>query len=83
MSLHQINHQSLLQQKRITDLNPSVIILSGGPNSVHVKGAPTVPSDFFAHCEAKKIPVLGICYGMQLIVQKLGGGGLGGEGKEK
>jgi GMP synthase-like glutamine amidotransferase len=60
-------------QKRITDLNPKVIILSGGPNSVHVEGAPTVPDTFFDHCESHSIPVLGICYGMQLIVQKLGG----------
>jgi GMP synthase-like glutamine amidotransferase len=54
-------------------LNPKVIILSGGPNSVHVEGAPTVPDTFFDHCESHSIPVLGICYGMQLIVQKLGG----------
>jgi GMP synthase (glutamine-hydrolysing) len=60
-------------QKRITDQNPSVIILSGGPNSVHVEGAPTVPEGFFDHCQAHSIPVLGICYGMQLLVQRLGG----------
>ncbi|EEH52370.1 uncharacterized protein MICPUCDRAFT_29652 [Micromonas pusilla CCMP1545] len=62
-----------VDMKRITDLNPKVIILSGGPNSVHVEGAPTVPDTFFDHCESHSIPVLGICYGMQLIVQKLGG----------
>ena len=49
------------------------MILSGGPNSVHVEGAPSVPEGFFDYCTANNIPVLGICYGMQLIVQRLGG----------
>ena len=60
-------------QARITSHNPSVIILSGGPNSVHVEGAPSVPDNFFDHCQTNSIPVLGICYGMQLIVQLMGG----------
>ena len=60
-------------QARITSHNPSVIILSGGPNSVHVEGAPSVPENFFDHCQTNSIPVLGICYGMQLIVQLMGG----------
>ena len=36
-----------------------MIILSGGPNSVHLKGAPTVPDGFFEYCEDKKLPILG------------------------
>eukprot|EP00899_Mesostigma_viride_P010898 jgi/Mesvir1/1980/Mv03483-RA.1 len=58
---------------RIKAENPSVIILSGGPNSVHEEGAPGVPPGFWEYAKSNKIPVLGICYGMQLIVQSLGG----------
>ena len=40
---------------------------------MHVEGAPRVPAGFFEYCNSKQIPVLGICYGMQLMVQQLGG----------
>jgi GMP synthase (glutamine-hydrolysing) len=45
------------------------VILSGGPNSVHVEGAPSVRGELLA----LGIPILGICYGMQLLAQTLGG----------
>ena len=45
------------------------IILSGGPNSVYESGAPMAPSWVY---EAG-VPLLGICYGMQLIAHQLGG----------
>lgn len=45
------------------------IILSGSPCSVRENDAPDIPLSLFD----KKIPVLGICYGAQLIAQKLGG----------
>ena len=55
--------------KEIQDINPKGIILSGGPSSVYEDNAPK--------CDAKifdlGIPVLGICYGMQLMVKELGG----------
>ena len=48
---------------------PRGLILSGGPKSVHVPGAPTIDPMVY---EAG-VPVLGICYGAQLIAQQLGG----------
>lgn len=64
-------------QDRIKSVNPKVVILSGGPNSVHVEGSPRVPADFFDWAAENSIPVLGICYGMQLIVQVMAEAGLG------
>jgi GMP synthase (glutamine-hydrolysing) len=49
--------------------NPKAIILSGGPSSVYAEGAPPAPPGLF---EAG-VPVLGICYGFQLLVSALGG----------
>ncbi|KAL0312581.1 UNVERIFIED_CONTAM: GMP synthase [glutamine-hydrolyzing] [Sesamum radiatum] len=59
--------------KSIADLNPTVIILSGGPHSVHAPNAPCFAPGFIEYVESKKVHVLGICYGLQLIVQQLGG----------
>ena len=50
-------------------LKPKGVILSGGPCSVYEPGAPAVDAGLFA----LGVPVLGICYGMQLMVQTLGG----------
>lgn len=49
--------------------NPKGFILSGGPASVYEENAPTLP-DYLLEAG---VPVLGICYGMQLLVQALGG----------
>ncbi|MEN2993822.1 MAG: glutamine-hydrolyzing GMP synthase [Thermodesulfovibrio sp.] len=49
--------------------NPSGVILSGGPASVYEEGAPTIDKEIFN----LGIPILGICYGMQLIAYLLGG----------
>ncbi|XP_057462043.1 uncharacterized protein LOC130752324 [Actinidia eriantha] len=59
--------------KSIADLNPRVIILSGGPHSVHASHAPSFPDGFIEYVESNGVFVLGICYGLQLIVQRLGG----------
>src|SRR5512145_351184 len=48
---------------------PRGIVLSGGPDSVHQKGAPRCDRKLFD----LGVPVLGICYGMQLLSHVLGG----------
>jgi len=48
---------------------PSGIIFSGGPKSVHVDGAPAIDPAVYE----LGVPILGICYGAQLIAQQLGG----------
>jgi len=55
--------------EKIKAFAPKGIILSGGPSRVSVKGAPFPDREIFK----LGIPVLGICYGMQLIAQCLGG----------
>ena len=55
--------------ERIRDLAPMGIILSGGPSSVYEEGAPQCDPAIFR----LGLPVLGICYGMQLACQALGG----------
>lgn len=49
--------------------NPKGIILSGGPASVYEEGAPTIDPAIYD----LGIPILGICYGMQITMQTLGG----------
>jgi GMP synthase (glutamine-hydrolysing) len=48
---------------------PQGIVLSGGPSSVYEKKAPSVPKELFD----QGIPILGICYGMQLVTHLSGG----------
>jgi GMP synthase (glutamine-hydrolysing) len=53
----------------IKKLEPKAIILSGGPSSCYEEGAPTVDAGVFS----LGVPVLGICYGVQLAAHLLGG----------
>jgi GMP synthase (glutamine-hydrolysing) len=55
--------------ERVKELNPIGVILSGGPASVYEDGAPHAPNWVFE----SGLPVLGICYGMQLLAYQLGG----------
>ncbi len=55
--------------KAVAELKPKAIILSGGPASVFDPGAPQVPESIFT----AGVPVLGICYGQQSMVARLGG----------
>ncbi len=50
-------------------MNPAGVILSGSPASVHDEGSPRVPEAIFA----SGVPVLGICYGQQVMMEQLGG----------
>jgi GMP synthase (glutamine-hydrolysing) len=54
---------------QLRDLNPKGIILSGGPSSVYDDRAPLCDPEIWN----LGIPVIGVCYGMQLMVQQLGG----------
>ena len=54
---------------KIKAMNPKGIILTGGPNSCYEKGAPTYSRELFE----LGIPVLGLCYGAQLMMHVLGG----------
>jgi GMP synthase (glutamine-hydrolysing) len=67
---------------RISEFAPQAIILSGGPSSVYDKDAPELPKGFLAYQTEHRTPVLGICYGLQLLVQAFGGEVKPGEKRE-
>ena len=56
-------------EHEVMAIAPQGLILSGGPASVYENNAPTLPP----YILESKLPLLGICYGMQLLVQELGG----------
>ena len=62
-----ISHKSTY--KVISKSNTKGIILSGGPASVHVSNTPKLDK----RVSKLGVPILGICYGMQLLVNQLGG----------
>ena len=62
-----ISHKSSWDD--ISKLNPKGVILSGGPSSVYDESAPLCPLWVYE----SGLPVLGICYGMQVMVHQLGG----------
>ena len=53
----------------IKALNPKALVLSGGPSSVHDVGAPPLPKEYLTW----GLPILGICYGMQILAHTLDG----------
>src|SRR2546427_12230147 len=55
--------------EELRKLNPQAIILSGGPASVYDPGSPSCDDRVFE----MRVPILGICYGLQLMSWKLGG----------
>ncbi len=62
-----VSHDAPWEQ--VARLRPRGFILSGGPASVYDEGAPVAPAYVFE----SGLPVLGICYGMQLLAYQLGG----------
>jgi len=62
----------------VAPLKPKGFILSGGPARVYEEGAPQAPTFVYE----KHLPVLGICYGMQLLAHQLGGKVSRGERRE-
>ena len=64
-------HPHTLDLAKIREMDPKGIILTGGPASVYKEDSPTCPPELFR----LGIPVLGICYGSQLMAYRCGGRG--------
>src|SRR5690242_16359627 len=62
-------HPCTLSLEKIRAMEPRAIVLSGGPQSCYEPGAPTVDAGIYE----LNVPILGICYGMQLTCRLLGG----------
>ena len=62
-------HPYTLPLEKIKEMNPKGIIFTGGPNSVYLEESPSYTKEIFD----AGIPVLGICYGSQLMAHLLGG----------
>ena len=62
-------HSCVTTAEQVAAMKPQAVILSGGPASVGEADAPALDPGFLE----LGVPVLGICYGMQLLAQNLGG----------
>jgi GMP synthase (glutamine-hydrolysing) len=62
-------HPHTLPLEKIREINPKGLVFSGGPMSVYDEGAPRITGEYFE----LGIPILGICYGLQLIAKNFGG----------
>ena len=62
-------HPPTRESAWVREFDPAAIILSGGPSSVYDEGVPTMDPGILS----LDVPILGICYGMQLIARLVGG----------
>ena len=62
-------HPYTISLDKLKAMNPKGIILTGGPNSVYEETSPTYRAELFGI----GVPILGICYGSQLMAYRLGG----------
>ena len=62
-------HPYTMSLEKIREMNPKGIIFTGGPNSVYLEDSPSYSKEIFE----LGIPILGICYGSQLMAHLLGG----------
>lgn len=62
-------HPYTISTRQIKEMNPKGIIFTGGPNNVYAEGSPRYSKEIFE----LGIPILGICYGSQLMAYVLGG----------
>src|SRR5262245_36986956 len=69
LSVYSEIHPFDVPMEKIRALAPKAIVLSGGPSSCYDPGAPTVSPELFS----LGVPILGICYGVQLTAKLLGG----------
>ncbi len=53
----------------LTEFDPKAVIFSGGPDSVTREGSPRPPMQVYD----LKVPILGLCYGQQVMMEQLGG----------
>jgi GMP synthase (glutamine-hydrolysing) len=74
----EIHPYNLLTDDILRGLNPQAVILSGGPDSVTRGGSPRAPRAVFD----LGVPVFGICYGQQVMMEQLGGAVEGGHHAE-
>ncbi|MDG1532692.1 MAG: glutamine-hydrolyzing GMP synthase [Paracoccaceae bacterium] len=65
----EIHPYQIVDDAFLADFDPKAVILSGGPDSVTREGSPRAPQSLFD----LGLPVLGICYGQQTMMQQLGG----------
>ena len=69
MNVHSIILPYDCKKDKIDEYNVKAFILSGGPSSVYEKSAPFLPPNIFEY----NVPILGICYGFQLLIEHFNG----------